>query len=281
MRRRARDMAMLVLPDVFERTWDRRAPPFWPKATQRVRERVPGFCFMAEVYWDLEWTMLQQGFDYAYDKRLYDRLREGYARPVREHFYAGLDYQAKLARFLENHDEPRAAATFAPGMHEAAAVITFLSPGLRFFHQGQFEGRRTRISPHLVRAPGEPVDQTLGRFYDGLLAVLRRPTVRDGQWRLLECAPAWDGNGTWEGFLAWCWQAPDGQRLLIAVNYAGHQGQCYVRLPFDELRGHPVRLQDRMSPAVYDRSGDDLVTRGLYLDIPAWGYHVFEASRPS
>ena len=146
------DMAMLVLPEVFERTWGHRAPVFWPGATGRVRERVPGFCFMAEVYWDLEWTMLQQGFDYAYDKRLYDRLREGHARPVREHLLAGLDFQSKLARFLENHDEPRAAATFAPGMHEAAAVITFLSPGLRFFHQGQFEGRRKRISPHLVRA---------------------------------------------------------------------------------------------------------------------------------
>ncbi len=107
---------------------------------------------MAEVYWDLEWTMQQQGFDYAYDKRLYDRLREGHARPVREHFHAGLDYQDKLARFLENHDEPRAAATFSPDVHEAAAVITFLSPGLRFFHQGQFEGRKKRISPHLVRA---------------------------------------------------------------------------------------------------------------------------------
>ena len=129
---------------------------------------------MAEVYWDLEWTMLQQGFDYAYDKRLYDRLREGHARPVREHLYAGLDYQNKLARFLENHDEPRAAATFVPGMHEAAAVITYLSPGLRFFHQGQFEGRKKRISPHLVRAPLEPVDKTLQQFYDGLLTVLRR-----------------------------------------------------------------------------------------------------------
>ena len=78
------DMAMLVLPDVFERTWGRRAPLFWPTATQRVRERVPGFIFMAEVYWDLEWTLQQQGFDYAYDKRLYDRLREHHAEAGRQ-----------------------------------------------------------------------------------------------------------------------------------------------------------------------------------------------------
>src|SRR5262249_1262999 len=235
------DMAMLILPDVFERTWGRRPGRFWPMATEGVRKKVPGFTFMAEGYWDLEWTMLEQGFDYAYDKRLYDRLRESHARPVREHLYAGLDYQSKLARFLENHDEPRAAATLAPGVHEAAAVLTYLSPGLRFFHQGQFESRRKRISPHLVRAPQEPVDEALRRFYDRLLAVLRSPVARDGEWRLLECRPAWEGNWTWDGFVAWSWRGVDGQRLLVAVNYVGNQGQCYVRLPFDELRGRAVR----------------------------------------
>ena len=65
---------------------------------------------------------------------------------MREHSLAGLDYENRLARFMENHDEPRAAATFQPGQHQAAAVLTYLSPGLRFFHQGQFEGRRKRIS---------------------------------------------------------------------------------------------------------------------------------------
>jgi Alpha amylase, catalytic domain len=270
------DMAMLVLPDVFERTWGRRSQPFWPPATQQVRERVPDFCFMAEVYWDLEWTLQQQGFDYTYDKRLYDRLREGHARPVREHFHAGLDYQDKLARFLENHDEPRAAATFTPEIQEAAAVITFLSPGLRFFHQGQFEGRRKRISPHLVRAPLEPTDQPLQQFYNRLLSALRLPAVRNGHWQQLECVPAWDGNWTWDGFLAFAWQDPNGQRVLAAANYAANQGQCYVRLPFPDLAGRSVRFKDLMGPASYDRAGNDVVAGGLYLDLPPWGYHVFE-----
>src|SRR5690242_3632256 len=135
---------------------------------------------MAEVYWDLEWTMQQQGFDYAYDKRLYDRLREGRARPVREHLLAGLDYQIKLARFLENHDEPRAAAVFSLETHRAAAVVTYLTPGLRFFHEGQFHGRKKRISPHLCRRPDEPLDAELEQFYGRLLDVLKMPAVRQG-----------------------------------------------------------------------------------------------------
>ena len=271
------DMAMLVLPDVFDRTWGRKAAPFWPGAIERVLKAVPGFTFMAEVYWDLEWTLMQQGFDYAYDKRLYDRLRAGPARPVREHFLAGLEYQNRLARFLENHDEPRAAETFAPGPHQAAAVITFLSPGLRFFHQGQLEGRRKRISPHLVRGPDEPPDRSLQEFYSRLVSALRAPALRDGQWRLLECAPAWEGNPTWDDFICWSWSL-DSERFLIAVNQSGHRSQCYVRVPFTGLAGSRVQLADRLGSARYDRDGAELEARGLYLDLPPWGRHVFDVS---
>jgi hypothetical protein len=273
------DMAMLVLPDVFERTWGRRAPLFWPNATSRVREAVPDFLFMAEVYWDLEWTVLEQGFDYAYDKRLYDRLRDGHARPVREHLAAGLDYQGKLARFLENHDEPRAAATFASGMHEAAAVITYLSPGLRFFHQGQFESRKKRISPHLVRAPSESIDAARGAFYARLLAVLQQPVFRKGVWRLLECAPAWDGNWSSECFIAAIWDDEEGQRRLVAVNYADNQSQCYVRLPVQEPHGQALKFKDLFGAASYVRDENDLASRGLYLDMGPWAFHVFEITR--
>jgi glycosidase len=272
------DMAMLVLPDVFQRTWEIAAEPFWPKATHHVRERFPEFCFMAEVYWDLEWTLQQQGFDYAYDKRLYDRLREGHARPVREHFHAGLDYQDKLARFLENHDEPRAAATFPPGKDRAAAVLTFLSPGLRFFHQGQLEGCAKRISPHLGRGPDEVPNPGVQQFYQQLLAVLQRPAVRQGQWQLLECIPAFDGDGSFDNFIAWTWKLADGERLLIAVNFSAQPGQCYVRLPFPELERRQWLLTDLLGDARYERDGNELGSRGLYLHVAPWQCHVFEVN---
>jgi hypothetical protein len=269
------DMAMLVLPDVFESTWGIPTVPFWPQAIASVRQHHPDFQFLAEVYWDREWTMQQEGFDYAYDKRLYDRLREGHARPVREHFHAGLDYQDKLARFLENHDEPRAAAAFSPDVHEAAAVITFLSPGLRFFHQGQFEGRRTRISPHLVRGPEEAIDQRLEQFYERLLSVLRQPAVRNGEWQLIDCTPAWDGNWTHDSFVAFAWRGAGGERLLVTVNYAPNQGQCYVRLPFPDLANGRWRLHDLIGDVTYDRDGSDLQGRGLYLDEAPWRVRAF------
>ena len=275
------DMAMLILPEVFERTWGRKAEPFWPRATKIIREKFPDFCFMAEVYWDLEWTLQQQGFDYTYDKRLYDRLRAGEPRPIREHFYAGDDYQFKLARFLENHDEPRAAATFELNMHKAAAVLTFLSPGLRFFHEGQFEGRKKRISPHLVRGPQEPVDHDLQKFYTELLSVLKKPLFRNGRWQLLQCSPAWEGNTSSDSFIAFAWQGKDEESALVIVNYAPHRSQCYIRLPFTQVEEELVRFTDLTSAIIYDRQGDELLSKGIYLDMPAWAYHVFDVSVPS
>jgi hypothetical protein len=274
------DMAMLVLPEVFERTWGKSAKPFWPDTIRRVREKTPGFCFMAEVYWDLEWTLQQQGFDYTYDKRLYDRLREGHARPVREHLSATLEYQNKLARFLENHDEPRAAATFSEEMHKAAAIVTFLSPGLRFFHQGQFEGRLKRISPHLTHAPEETVNAGLKTFYARLLEILRQPVVREGQWQLLECVPAWNGNSSFENFIAFAWQNSAGEKVLAAVNLCGQPAKCYVRLPFIKTGGCQWQLRDWLGAAIYQRDGNDLQARGLYLDVGPWCGHVFDVKAP-
>jgi Alpha amylase, catalytic domain len=272
------DMAMLVLPEVFERTWGARPQPFWPNTIKQMRAASPEFVFMAEVYWDLEWTLQQQGFDYAYDKRLYDRLREGHAGPVRGHMLAGLDYQNKLARFLENHDEPRAAAAFPSPIGEAAAVITFLSPGLRFFHQGQFEGRVKRISPHLVRGPDEPVNERLTQFYNKLLTVLRQPIFRDAKWQLLECAPAWEGNNSCDAFIAYGWEGADGDRAVVAVNYSEHFSQCYVRLPFSNLHGRQWQVCDLIGDAQYERNGNALQSQGLFLDVGPWQYHVFNLS---
>ena len=280
------DMAMLVLPEVFYRTWGIQMQPFWPRVIPHIKKAIPGFVFMAEVYWDLEAALQQQGFDYTYDKRLYDRLRAQASIPVRQHLQADLDYQEKLVRFLENHDETRAAEAFPSNVHQAAALVTYLAPGLRFFYQGQLQGFRKRVPVQLNRGPLEDPDPCIQNFYLQLLDLLKLPGLVDGDWQLLACSPAWDRNPGWENFIVYAWQSQAGERLLVAVNYAPVQSQCYVKLPADWLQAvaesNPedafqgfICLEDQLAEITYQREVGRLLQEGLYLDMPAWGGHVF------
>ena len=151
-------MAMLLITRVFEQTWGARAGAlpageYWREVIRAIRAAPPRLLFMAEAYWDLEWELQQQGFDYCYDKRLYDRLEHDFAEQIRLHLLADLAYQEKLVRFIENHDEPRAAATFSERKARAAAVTVLTLPGAKLLHDGQFEGRRVKLPVAARTAP--------------------------------------------------------------------------------------------------------------------------------
>lgn len=270
------DMAMLILPEVFARTWGVPALPFWAGAITRLKARRPGFVLMAEVYWGLESALLRQGFDYVYDKALLDRLVEEHAPDVRRQLETTADLEPRLAHFLENHDEPRIASRLPLEAHRAAALLTYFQPGLRFFFAGQLEGFCYKAPVQLCRPPAETPDPDVAAFYHGLLEQLRGFAGRLVEWKLLEARPAWNANPTWQNFIVASWRDERERRWLGATNYASYRGQCYVPLPFDDLPPGAVTLHDRLGEAVYPRLGSDLRQPGLYLDLPAWGLHLFE-----
>jgi hypothetical protein len=272
------DMAMLMTNEVFARTWGERAgaPPaedYWPTIIAAVHATHPTLVFIAEAYWDMEWTLQQQGFDLCYDKRLYDRLVSGPAESVRGHLQAATDYQEGLLRFIENHDEPRAADTFAPEQWRAVAVVMSTLEGARMYHAGQLEGLHTHIPVFLARGPDQPADLELRAFYEKLLGAVADSDLRDGAWQLCECS-GWPDNQTASHVLAWCWRAND-DRYLVVVNLAGEDAQAQVHLPWDELAGRRWNLRAMLAGDDFERDGDELHDRGLYVGMRPWEYYFF------
>jgi hypothetical protein len=270
------DMAMLMTNEVFTRTWGERAGPvpqddYWPSLIGRVRAARPELLFMAEAYWDMEWTLQQQGFDLCYDKRLYDRLVSDPAESVRGHLQADADYQERLIRFIENHDEPRAATTFPPGKARAAAVAFSTLQGARLFHDGQLDGHRIRIPVFLGRGPDEPPDAELRRFYGRLLRAVADSDLRHGRWALCECH-GWRDNDSYRALVAWCWSSP-ASRHLVVVNLGEGAAQARVALPWDDLAGRAWNLRDRLSDQSFSREGDELAGEGLYVELDGWAAH--------
>jgi hypothetical protein len=274
------DMSMLMLNQVFERTWGTRAGPrpateYWRTVIPAVKAKHADFKFIAEAYWDLEWELQQQGFDFCYDKKLYDRMEKDSAESVRQHLLADRAYQERMVRFIENHDEPRAAAAFPFDKGRAAAVAILTLMGARLLHEGQFEGRKVRLPVFLGRRPVEPPDKDLARFYGRLLQATSREVFRNGDWRLCERS-GWPGNESYLNVLAWCW-IKDAERFVVIINFGADGAQARVRVPWDELRGKTWRLSDPLSGGSYDRSGDEMREAGLYVDPQPWQCHLFEA----
>jgi hypothetical protein len=276
------DMAMLLLNSIFERTWDGRAGPrpateYWIDVISAIKRKNPGFLFVAEAYWDLEWELQQKGFDFCYDKKLYDRLEHNNAESIRQHLCADLAYQGKLLRFIENHDEPRAAATFAPAKQRAVALTAATLPGMKLFHEGQFEGRKVRPPVFLGKRPDEPVDQDLARFYRKLMEAVNRPVFREGQWGL--CGrTGWPDNASFQNLVAWSW-VHDGERYLIINNLSDRPVQAQVQVRWAEGGSGKWHLIDVLSGATYERDGDEMLSPGLYVELGPWNFHFFQACR--
>jgi hypothetical protein len=321
------DMAMLVLNDVFARTWrefglpasaglsQRSAdfsPPqpgegekriaageertstrsevrasneqaegwtpteFWTEAIAAVRARHHEFVFLAEVYWEMEERLQKLGFDYTYDKRLYDHIIARDAQSTAAYLGAlTSEFISHSAHFLENHDEPRIASVLSPEEHRAAALLILGLPGMRFLHEGQLAGLKVHANVHFAKRGSEVPDTNMASSYERLLGVLPRSAVGQGTGELLRAQPAWHDNATHRNFVLVQWQRAPSSFDLVVVNLSGERSQCYAPVRPSGLAEYNWRLCDLLGEEIHQREGVDLAARGLYLDLPAHGAQLF------
>ena len=272
------DMAMLVLPDVFERTWGQRSP-----SSGRRRPSACASTFPASSSWPRStgtWngrcssrasiTPTTNGCTTGSATSMPGRCasistRAWTTRTSWPASWRTTTSHVPRRRFRRESTKPPPSSRFCRRDCDS-------------FIRDNSKGARNGFRPISVVPRTSPSIQALRQFYDRLLTILRQPVVRDGQWQLLECAPAWEGNWTNDCFVAFAWQGPDGERLLVAVNYAPNQSQCRLRLPFPDLGGKSWRLQDQISSASYERDGNELQSQGLFVDLRPWQASVFSLS---
>jgi len=273
------DMAMLVTNEIFQRTWGPLltkwpAPPteFWPEAIAAV----PDFVWLAEVYWDMEWRMQELGFQFTYDKRLYDRARDSSPGDVRAHLNADLRYQNKLARFLENHDEPRSAAVFPREKIPALATLFSTLPGMRFYHHGQLGGKKIFVPMPLAKAQFEDSDPQIRELYEGLLHFSDAEVFHNGEWKLLDIQPAeiQPGEDTYNDLIAYGWRRQSELRLIV-LNLGNRVAQGRV-LDATWVAGSNYSFHDIFAGNDFSREGSDLARNGLYVSLNSYQARAFE-----
>lgn len=275
------DMAMLLMNDIFAGTWRGfvgAAPEqdFWPEVIPQVKARYPKFTFTAEVYWNKEYDILQQGFDFAYDKTLYDRVMEGDVQKIRQHLVAALDYQQHMMRFIENHDEPRAFARLGAQRSFAAATLICTLPGAVLLHDGQLTGRTAKLPVQIKRQPEEPAHKELEDYYLRLLREVRDPIYQQGDWYLFQMWPIAEGNYSHQNLLAYGWYERAQEYRLIVINLTPHSSQGRVDLSaWPWLEDEEWRLYDVTDGQEYERHGRLMTREGLSILLDGYESHVF------
>ncbi|MCK5088169.1 MAG: glycosidase [Melioribacteraceae bacterium] len=276
------DMAMLQLNDVFLKTWEnvskemhytKSEKEFWNTSIEKVKNKRSDFIFMAEAYWDLEWRLQQLGFDYTYDKRLLDRLINNDVQQIKNHLKADEVYQEKSVRFLENHDEERAVRSLGNEKSKAAAVIISTIPGIRFFNDGQFEGKKIKLPVQLGRESVEEINPDIQTFYDLLLTITKGEIFKSGDWNLLDLLPAWEENETYKNILAWEWKYKN-ERRTVFVNYSNITSVCKGRIDIQKSN-KDIIFDDLLNDESYVRTIDEIRENGLFIELKRYQSHIF------
>ena len=270
------DMAMLQLSEIFEKIWrwrigDAKEPEqeFWSAA----RAAVPDLIFLAEAYWGTEARLMELGFSYVYDKEFYDSVRDERIGDIHWRLSAPISFQSRLARFMENHDEPRAATVFANSRLIAAGTLMGTLPGMRFYLQGEELGARVHIPIELRNAIEEPPDPLRRDFFTKLFAATRQDVFHDGEWSLLSASN--EGDTTAGNLFAYEWRLKTAWKLIV-VNLSPRpaEGRVHLNGGIDASRNY--NFVDALDGAKYVRPGSDLRQHGLFVKREAYGAHLFD-----
>jgi hypothetical protein len=270
------DMAMLQLNDIFNSNWrhllgntPQPEKEFWTDA----HAAVPNLTLLAEAYWGTEQRLLDLGFSYSYDKTLYDALRDHNIPQIRERLSAFPERQSVFARFMENHDEERRAVVFPNDRLSADGTLLGTLPGMRFYHQGELEGRRIHLPITLRIAADEPSDPVSSNFFQKILKITRQDVFHEGKWNLLDVAP--EGDAPTDALLVYEWRSPKAWKI-IAVNLAAYTSQGRVHLADRVSPTQNYILNDELNNVRYDRNGAELHNIGLFIRRDPFQAHVFD-----
>jgi len=278
------DMAYLLLNDMFQQTWSaelsswgysRPATEWWADSIKALKQKYPNVILLGEVYSPWPAALQSVGFDYTYDKTLYDKLGAGNLDDIRNWLTSNsVSFTTHSAHFVANHDELRAADYFGSWWRaDAAAMIMYTLPGLRFYWMWDMNGYKNKLDVHLRRELSEPSIGDVQNFYSRILKITNNDVFNYGDWVYL---PVTGTNDNWR-LIAYRWQYKDQKRLCV-INYSDTDGSGYIQLTNADARNgnDTIPVTDLLSNQTYYRSARTMRTQGLFVVVNSWYAQIFQ-----
>jgi len=274
------DVAYLALNTVIKNNWATQlaywgysepSTEFWSDAISQVKASY-NVQFLGEVYNPWQQALQAVGFDFTYDKTLYDILAAGNIDNIRNYITSmPLSFHQHSAHFVENHDEPRSPAYFGSNTRaDIAAAISMTLPGMKFYFMWEQFGYFNQLEIHLRRETPEDQNSGVLKFFTAFIAAVSKDVFHQGTWYMRTV------QGT-NNLLAWEW-VYNNEKVLTVLNYSGTQSSGSIVCPFAQpVDGNDtIPVTDLLTGTVYMRSAKQMSTSGLIVVLDTWSVQMFD-----
>ncbi len=285
---------------------------FWREVVDRVAVEAPGTLLLAEAFWLLEGYFVRTlGMHRVYNSAFMNMLRDEQNGEYRQVMKNTLEFDpailGRFVNFMSNPDEKTAVEQFGTGdKYFGVAALLATLPGLPMLGHGQVEGFREQYGMEFRRARlDEAVDEGLLAHHERtIFPLLHRRAEFAGadRFRLydFETGDGRSGAGqVCEDVYAYSNRGPAGQRSIVLFHnrYAEVQGWARDSCTYAERgpdgekqparttlgaaleltpgRGRWLAMRDVMSGLEQLRAVDEIIERGLWVDLPAYGCRVY------
>lgn len=268
------DMAMLPLPEIFEWTHGKKGLDFfWEEFITKAKSKKKDFLFIAEVYWNLESKLQYKGFDFTYEKDLYDFLVQKNS-PAIIHYLQNKQ-EKKSLHFLENHDENRMASVFFLESIPFFSLIANLEGGL-LIHEGQTLGYKKKIPVQLGTYPSDEEDSIIQSYFQRIIPRLIKRKNQKLTW-IDSQAICYEGKDKFCFVRIFLFE--DGNREIFIFNPNPYPLSGRIPLNPKEINkifqySGPSFL-DLTSGINYGQNLDEIKKEGIYFYLEAWRAHWF------
>ncbi len=278
-----------------KRDFDRAMPvEFWREVVDRVAAEAPDTLLLAEAFWLMEGYFVRTlGMHRVYNSAFMNMLRDEKNAEYRLVIKNTLEFDPQILKryvnFMNNPDERTAIDQFGDGdKYFGVCTLMVTMPGLPMFGHGQLEGLTEKYGMEFRRASlqEEPKGWLIERHEREIFPLLhRRHLFAEVDEFVLYDFYAPDGTVNEDVFA--CSNNRDGERSLVVYNNRYADARGWIRtaavtgrtlgsgLALDNDEARFLLMREQRSGLQYLRNARRIHEEGLYLEMPAYGYHVF------
>jgi glycosidase len=276
---------------------------FWKEVVDRVNREVPDTLLIAEAFWLLEGYFVRnlgmhRVYNSAFMKMLQAEENEKYKQVIKNTIAYDPQILKRFVNYLSNPDEETAIKQFgADDKYFGTFILLATLPGLPMISHGQFEGLTEKYGmdynkPKLDENINE---ELLQRHNIEIVPLLKKRYLYNDvtNFRLFDFITF--SNVVDENVICYS-NRVDNEKTLVLFNNKYQNTVGWIKdsvdlentemnnnmqqslleaLGFDESEGYLV-FTDKTTGLTYIRSKSNLMNKGLFIELNAFKYHVFE-----